>query len=137
MRRMLTELKSKYGKIAATCGVVFLSANGFFFAVRAVAVAQSTPGTIWGKLIECGPGATLPHQKVASPAMVILISRGHTYSSEFITFSKSLPWTGSFSFAVRPGDYEVISSMGGVVKFVTVESNSRHLVSFGLPICAT
>lgn len=134
---MAMGLGSRLGKFAVSCGLVVLSGSGFFLAESAAAIASSTPGVISGKLVECGPGAKLPRQTAASPAMVILTSQDRTYSSELIAFSKTLPWTGSFTFTVRPGEYNVISSLQGMVKSVSVKSNSRHLVNFGLPICAT
>ena len=133
---MRSQTKSWFGRIVVAGSLVLLAGGSFFLADTASATSTPATGVITGKVRECGPGPVVPPQTAAIPAMVVLIHRGRTYESQSIAFPKALPWTGTFSFNVRSGTYQVVSSYQGDVRTVTVKAGSHHVVSFGIIGCA-
>lgn len=83
-----------------------------FGASSSAGAAASKAAIITGTVVECGPGpivlAPPAPQPLPKPASVILMHGSHTYAREAITFPKSLPWSGSFSFNVPAAHYEVL-----------------------------
>lgn len=94
---------------------------------------------ITGKVMECGPGPIVASppapQPLPKPASVILMHEGNRYARESIKFPKSPPWSGSFSFNVPAGRYEVISTYFERERWVNVRSGSRTVVTFAPIAC--
>ncbi|HUY16891.1 MAG TPA: hypothetical protein VMV11_04930 [Acidimicrobiales bacterium] len=101
--------------------------------------AAARSGVITGYVMECGPGPVVQSppapQPLPRPASVTLMHDGHRYARESISFPRSPPWWGSFSFSVAAGRYEVLSTYFARTRWVNVKPNSRTAVSFGLFAC--
>jgi hypothetical protein len=102
-----------------------------------VSSASNRTGTISGKVVECPPGPIVasPNKPTPKPATVELIHDSQTYMSQSINFPANLPWSGTFSFKVPAGRYDVISTYQGRSRWVTVRPGRRSLVSFGEFAC--
>jgi hypothetical protein len=101
--------------------------------------AGARSAVITGTVMECGPGPIVQSppapQPEPRPASVTLMRDGHRYAHESISFPRSPPWSGSFSFNVAAGRYEVLSTYFGRTRWVNVKANSRTVVSFGPFAC--
>ncbi|MHB8379582.1 MAG: hypothetical protein ACYDB2_06665 [Acidimicrobiales bacterium] len=94
---------------------------------------------ITGSVIECGPGPVVesppaPHPS-PKPASVILMHDGVRYARDSINFRPSPPWSGSFSFRVPAGRYDVISTYFERQRWVNVIPGSRAVVNFAPIAC--
>ncbi|HEV3187668.1 MAG TPA: hypothetical protein VGZ04_06425 [Acidimicrobiales bacterium] len=94
---------------------------------------------ITGYVMECGPGPIVQSPPAPppspKPATVTVMHDGHRYARESIRFPTSPPWSGSFSFNVAAGRYEVISTYYERSRWVNVKSGSRTVVSFSPFAC--
>jgi hypothetical protein len=99
--------------------------------------ASNRTGTISGKVVECPPGPVVAstNKPTPKPATVELIHDSQTYMSQSINFPANLPWSGTFSFKVPAGRYDVVSTYQGRNRWVTVRPGRRSLVSFGVFAC--
>ncbi|MFZ0767656.1 MAG: hypothetical protein WAM64_00380 [Acidimicrobiales bacterium] len=101
--------------------------------------APRASGVITGKVVECRPGPIVaaPDYPAPSPtpASVILVHDRVAYASQAIAFSTRLPWSGTFSFTVPAGRYEVISTYQGDVRWVVVRPHDTSIVTFGFFAC--
>ncbi|MGD0054595.1 MAG: hypothetical protein ABSC34_04060 [Acidimicrobiales bacterium] len=100
---------------------------------------SSATGVISGHVDECGPGpipvTPTNHPPAPQPVVVTVRHGERTVAYEQVVMTTSLPWTGTFSFNVPAGRYEVISSYREVARWVHVRPGARTLVSFGLFAC--
>lgn len=123
---------------AVVCG---LGVTGSLVLVPGLGIgaAASTTGVISGRVTECGPGpivaAPPARQPLPKPASVIVKHDNHTYARESIKFPKSLPWTGSFSFNVPAGRYEVLYTYFTRVRWVNIKSGGHVVVTFAPIAC--
>jgi hypothetical protein len=94
---------------------------------------------ITGSVLECGPGPIVQSppapQPSPKPATVTVMHDGRRYARETVRFPSSPPWSGSFSFNVAPGRYEVISTYYERTRWVSVKAGSRAVVSFSPFAC--
>lgn len=105
----------------------------------ASSAAAAKSAVITGSVMECGPGPIVQSppapQPSPKPATVTVMHDGHRYARESIRFPKSPPWSGSFSFNVAAGRYEVISTYFERRRWVSVKAGSRTVVSFSPFAC--
>ena len=122
--------------LAAVCLAAGLSALA---TIPAVIAAAAPRGTITGRVTECGPGpiSVYPPRITPPPAPVVVnvLRDGRTIASETITMPDHLPWVSTFSFSVRPGRYEVVSSYENRSAWVRVRPGATSVVSFGFFAC--
>jgi hypothetical protein len=101
--------------------------------------APKASGVITGKVVECGPGPIVSAPNfpapLATPASVILVHDRVAFASQAIAFPSRLPWTGTFSFTVPAGRYEVISTYHGDTRWVIVRPHHTSVVTFALFAC--
>lgn len=128
------------GKSSAVL-VCCLSVVGSFVLVAgsSVGATGSKTAVIVGTVMECGPGPIVVSppapQPLPKPASVILLHDGHTVAREAIRFPTSLPWSGSFSFHVPAGRYEVLYTYFTRTRWVSVKSGGHVMVTFAPIAC--
>lgn len=118
--------------IAVGLAVVTLFGTG-------IASAQSSRGTITGRVMECAPGPIVasppaPEPK-PQPLSVTLYRNGMVYATKQVVLPEHVPWSGTFSFTVPPARYEVVSSYQHRERWVDLSAGAHAVVNFTTFAC--